>query len=38
MRYSAKPRHSIFVNFYGFLSFSKYKGKNIVENISKTSK
>ena len=38
MRYSAKPRHSIFVNFYGFLSFSKYKGKNIGKTISKTPK
>ena len=35
MRYSVQPRDRIFVKGYGFLSFAKKLGTNIVKNISK---
>ena len=35
-RYSVQPRDRIFVEGYGFLSFSKNMDKNIGKNISKT--
>ena len=35
MRYSVQPRDWIFVEGYGFLSFTKNTGKNIGKNISK---
>ena len=35
-RYSVQPRDRIFVEGYGFLSFSENMGKNIGKNISKT--
>ena len=36
MRYSVQPRDRIFVKGYGFLSFAKNVGKNIVKIISKS--
>ena len=35
MHYSVQPRDRIFVKGYGFLSFAKKLGTNIVKNISK---
>ena len=35
MRYSVQHRDQIFVKDFGFLSFAKDMGKNIVKNISK---
>ena len=35
MRYSVQARDWIFVKGYGFFSFAKNMGKNIVKNISK---
>ena len=35
MRYSAQPRDQIFVKGFGFLSFAKNMGKNIVKSLSK---
>ena len=35
MRYSVQPRDRIFVKGYGFLSFAKKLGTNIVKNIRK---
>ena len=35
-RYSVQPRGRIFVKGYGFLSFAKNMGRDIVKNISKT--
>ena len=34
MRYSIKPRDRRYVKGYGFLSFAKYIGKNIGNNIN----
>ena len=36
-RYSAQPRHQIFVKSYGFLSFAKNMRGNIGKNICKNS-
>ena len=33
--YSVQPRDRIFVKGYGFLSFAKNMGRDIVKNISK---
>ena len=35
MRYSVQPRNQILVKGYGFLSFAKNTGKNVVKNIGK---
>ena len=35
MQYSVPPRHLIFVKSYGYLTFAKNMGKNIVKNTSK---
>ena len=35
MRYSVQPRDRIFLKDYGFLSFAKIMGKNIVNVINK---
>ena len=35
MRYSVQPRDRIFIKGYGFLSFAKNNGKNIIKNIRK---
>ena len=34
MHYSVQPRDPIFVKGYGFLSFAKHMGKNIIKNVS----
>ena len=34
--YSVQPRDRIFVKGYGFLSFAKNMGRDIVKNISKS--
>ena len=36
MHYSVQPRDWIFINGYGFFSFSKNMGKNIGKNVSKS--